>query len=992
MIPRQSWAKVRAWEGNITIPTYGWVEDVNPKFWALEEDVKFSTTVKGSIVYPYTMQDHLFRTKAARTYKALFLENEYLKVTCLPELGGRLHSVFDKTENKEMFHLNDVIKPGMIAMRGAWISGGIEWNAGPHGHTVAILSPVDALIGRNADGSAYLEINNLEKSLRTRWIVRVTLHPGKAYLDEQIRIFNPTDAISPYYFWNCTAFPNRSGTRFIYPMTLGTDHNGVRFFSWPIHEGKDISWLKNYETSASVFSVNCVFDFFGAYDVDMDRGIVQVADHHELSGKKAWTWGTWDFGLVSQQNLTDDDGPYIEVQSGPLPTQSDYGMLLPRQEVSWQEWWYPVHGLGDGFEYATKDIAIQTIRENDELKLHILSTGNFSRAICTLSQGRNILLKRTVNLTPKNPRMLTLFSAPQSPVDVTIKTRKGQLLASFATPLPIPKISPPEPSMLMTKPDEQLTLEEKYLKGLKYDLATNRKKAREYYEMALAEDARYSPALRALAVLDIEAGLYEKAAQQLKTALSRDDNDGLSWFFLGLSHLKLGDRNETLRCAYKAVRCLGTASLGHDLAGRAYMRSGDYLKAVEAFERAVQLNPNDTKAENHLLLALYAAGNTKLAYRNAKERIARNPTDLVPRALIALQNKGQMERFARKARAFVGEDDFQMLETSLVFGELGLANEGARLLLAVCVEAVPENERSPLPIYYLAYFASMKKDQAKAKIYLNQVAGIYRDYIFPSRPEAIEVFKYAIEENPDDAYAHLHIGNLYCHLGRLSEAVRHWQRAANLDPFLSVAFRNLGLYAWAVENDLSKAEKYYRNAIAARPKDQALYRDLADVLLAANKRPEAIKVLESTPFEILRRADIIIVLAQAYLDEQRYGNAIDLLESTPYFVNWEGQTITWDIFNKAHLERGKGRFENKNFEGALQDFEAALTYPENIGVGRSNRPPEAPAQYWRGKALEALGRLEDARSAWKEGAAGHAGSGEQNKYRELCEKALSIKE
>lgn len=996
IFPVQSWAKVKAWEGTITIPTYGWAEDVNPKFWALEGEVKFSTTVKGSIVYPYTMQDHLYRTKADRTYKALFLENEYLKVTCLPELGGRLHSVFDKTEGKEMFHLNNVIKPGMIAMRGAFISGGVEWNAGPQVHTVTILSPVDALIGRNADGSAYLEVSNLEKSLRTRWTVRVTLHPGKAYLDEQIRIFNPTDAISPYYFWNCTAFPNQPGTRFIYPMTLGTDHHGVRFFSWPIHKGKDISWLKNYETSASIFSVDCAFDFFGAYDVDMDRGIVQVANHNELSGKKAWTWGNWDFGLVSQQNLTDDDGPYIEVQSGPLPTQSDYGMLLPRQEVSWREWWYPVHGLGDGFEYATKNIAIRTIREYDELKLHILSTGNFSRAICTLSQGCNILLKKTVNLTPENPLMLTLFSAPQSPVDVTIKTRKGQVLASFVTPLPIPKISPPEPSKLMTKPDEQLTPEEKYLKGRKYDLATNRKKASEYYEKALAEDARYSPALRALAVLDIEAGLYEKAIQRLTTALSRDSTDGLSWFFLGLSHFRRGgsrtaltDRNETLRCAYKAVRCPGTASLGYDLAGRAYMRSGDYVKAVEAFERAVQLNTNDTKAENHLLLALYAAGNTKLAYRNAKERTARNPTDLVPRALIALQNKGQMERFVRKARAFVGEDDFQMLETSLVFGELGLANEAARLLLAVCVEAVPENERSPLPIYYLAYFASMQKDQAKAMAYLNQAAGIYRDYIFPSRPEAIEVFKYAIEENPDDAYAHLHIGNLYCHLGRLSEAVRHWQRAANLDPSLSVAFRNLGLYAWAVENDLSKAEIFYRKAITARPKDQALYRDLADVLFAANNRPEAIKVLESTPFEILRRADVIIMLAQAYLGEQRYSNAIDLLESTPYFVNWEGQTITWDIFNKAHLERGKGRFENENFEGALQDFEAALTYPENIGVGRSNRPPEAPAQYWRGKALQALGRLEDARSAWKEGAAGYAGSGEQNKYRELCTEALS---
>ncbi|MHC4461501.1 MAG: tetratricopeptide repeat protein, partial [Planctomycetota bacterium] len=202
------------------------------------------------------------------------------------------------------------------------------------------------------------------------------------------------------------------------------------------------------------------------------------------------------------------------------------------------------------------------------------------------------------------------------------------------------------------------------------------------------------------------------------------------------------------------------------------------------------------------------------------------------------------------------------------------------------------------------------------------------------------------------------------------------------------AFRNLGLYAWAVENNLTRAEEFYRKAIAARPKDQTLYRDLADILLAANKRSEAIKVLESTPFEKLRRADIIIMLAQAYLDEQRYTDAIDLLESTPYFVNWEGQTITWDIFHKAHLERGRKRFEAENFKLALQDFKAALTYPDNIGVGRSNKPQEAPAQYWRGRALEALGRLEDARSAWKQGVAGPEGSNEQKKYQELCKKAL----
>ena len=990
VLSSRSYANVKAWEGTITIPTYGWAEDVNPKLWALEGEVKFSTTVKGSIVYPYPMQDHLSRTKKDRTYKALFLENEYLKVTCLPELGGRLHSVFDKTEGKEMFHLNKVIKPSMIAMRGAFISGGVEWNAGPQVHTVTILSPVDALVGRGADGSAYLEINNLEKSQRTQWTVRVTLHPGKAYLDEQIRIFNPVDAISPYYFWNCTAFPNLPGTRFIYPMTLGTDHNAVKFFSWPIHEGRDMTWLKNYEIYSSVFSVDCVFDFFGAYEVGADRGIVQVADHRELGGKKAWTWGTWDFGIVSQQNLTDNDGPYIEVQSGPLPTQSDYGMLLPRQEVSWQEWWYPVHGLGDGFEYATKDIAVQTTREDDTLRLRIIATSPFPGATCLITRDGRRLLRKTIDLGPENPKTVTLPAVGQSPVEVTIRTGKRQVIASFVTPLPIPKTAEPKPSDLMNKPDEQLSLEEKYLRGRKHDLATNRRRAREYYEKALAEDERYSPALRALAVLDIEAGLYEKAAGRLRTAVKRNDTDGLSWYFLGVSHLRLGNDAEALRCAYKAIRCLGTDSLGCDLAGRAHMRLGEYSDAVEVLKRAARLNPKDYKAQDHLLLALYAAGRKKAAYKQAKDRIAENPTALVPRMIIAIQNKDQMNRFVREARAFVGEDEFEMLEAGLVFAEVALANEAEKLLRAACVEAVPEDQRSPLPVYYLAYLSSLQKDRAKAGAYLDQAARMHRDYVFPSRPEEVAVFEYAVKNNPDDAHAHLHLGNLYSHLDRQDEAVWQWSKAVELDSSLSVAFRNLGLYAWSVEEDLSKAEGLYRKAIAARPKDQTLYRDMAEIRLAAKRRPDAIKTLESTPYEKIRRADIIIMLAQMYLNEQQYTDTIDLLESTPYFVNWEGQTITWDLFHKAHVERGRQRFEDEDFAGALHDFETSLTYPENIGVGRSNRPREASAQYWRGKALQALGRLDEARSAWKQGAAGHKGSGKQNENIELCKKALSM--
>lgn len=988
--PAKVRAEVRAWEGEITIPTYPWQDDINPTFWALEEGAKLSTTVKTSIIYPYTMQDHLSRTKVDRTYKALFLENEYLKVTCLPELGGRLHSVLDKTQNQETFHLNHVIKPGMIAMRGAWISGGVEWNTGPHGHTVTIVSPVDALVGQNPDGSAYLEISNQEKIFRTRWTVRVTLHPGRAYLDERIRLFNPTDGMHPYYFWNCTAFPNRPGTRFIYPMTLGTDHNAREFFHWPIHEGRDLSWLKNYETYSSIFSVDCQHDFFGAYDVDANRGIVQVANHRELGGKKAWTWGEWDFGKVAEKNLTDEDGPYIEVQSGPLPTQSDYGMLAPRDGVAWQEYWYPVHGLGNGFEYATPDLAAQTDSAGNRWTLRLLATGRFPQSTCTLSCQGNQLVSKHLDLGPEKPQVIELPQKPAQPVDVEVVSQSGRVLARFTTPLPIPNTTPPDASKFAEKPEADLSAEQLYLKGRKFDRGTDRLKAREYYGKALARDPSHILALRSLAVLDFEAGLYPQAITRLQQALDRDSDDGLAWFYVGACQLRLGNLKEALDAGYHSARCTGTTSIGYDLAGRAHLRLGDAPAAVGAFEKAVAANTNDAAAADHLMWANYAAGNKRTALLLAKARKAENPTDPLPRILLNLAVESALATELREIRALMGEDDFELIEATISLAELGLFKEAAQLLKIGCVEIVPRAERSALAQYYLAWYSAKSGDDRGARTWLDRAAKTDKPLEFASRPECIAVLQYAILADPQDAHAKLQLGNLLANLGRMDEAVNWWQKTAQQDPKQSIAWRNLGL-ASAARNDPAKAEACYRKAIAARPDDQTLYRDLAEMLIATKRRPEAIDLVETMPVKAMRRADLIVLLAQAYLDEKRYADAIGLLESTPYFVNWEGQDVTWRIFNQAHIARGQQRMEAKAYDKALADFEAALTYPANLNVGRSNKPEEAPAQYWRGKALEALGRQDDARAAWKLGADGADVKGQQNDYRQKCKEALAKK-
>ena len=384
--------EVRVYESTVELPTYPWSRgDLNPHFpWTY-----------GKPIYPYPLQDELSRKKIPRTYRTMVVENKFLKVTVIPELGGHVHSVFDKTAGRQMFYVNHVVKPGLIGLRGAWISGGIEFNTGPQRHTVTCVSPVSCKFVEFEDGSKGIAIGNVERVFRTQWVVVIRLRPDRKFLEERIRIANVTPYFQPYYFWNCTAVPNTDGMRFLYPMKVGTDHAGRKFYRWPIHNGVDLSWSKNYLRPTSIFAYKCDQDFFGSYDVDADYGIVAYANHYQVPGKKAWTWGRGDDGIRAMATLTDDGSWYNEVQTGPLRTQADYGLLEPHQVIAWKEWWYSVHGIGT-YVYANKNVALNVIeKEGDKLQIKLIGTGTWKDCELVLCGGK-IKKKRKSNKNRNN--------------------------------------------------------------------------------------------------------------------------------------------------------------------------------------------------------------------------------------------------------------------------------------------------------------------------------------------------------------------------------------------------------------------------------------------------------------------------------------------------------------------------------------------------------------------------------------------------------------
>jgi len=278
----------------------------------------------------------------------------------------------------------------------------------------------------------------------------------------------------------------------------------------------------------------------------------------------------------------------------------------------------------------------------------------------------------------------------------------------------------------------------------------------------------------------------------------------------------------------------------------------------------------------------------------------------------------------------------------------------------------------------------LKGNDENAADYLNRASSNYQDFINVVRPEMEDALLFAVKTNEKDAVAAYQLGNLYANFGRLTEAAHFWNKATISDPNLSIPWRNLGLYNWVVKNDHKKSEQCYKNAIKARPLDQTLYRDYAKVLVDNGRLNEAISILETMKFKGARRSDLIIDLAQNYLDNKNYDDCIDLLTSVPYFVNWEGSSITWNIFNEANVNKGIALFDEANYREALKAFDKALTFPENLGVGQSMRTQEAKAWFWKGKTLLAMNKNKEALSAWKSGAATFDGSEDQNRFKKLC--------
>ena len=973
--------EVRAWEDEVVIPTYPLgPEDSYPVFAAFGR----------RNIYPYAMQTGLAHEKRDVTHRVLMLENEHLRLMVLPDLGGRLYSLYDKDARRDVFYRNHVIKPGLVGQRGAWISGGVEFNF-PTGHTVTGFSPVLGLVRRNEDGSASIVIGDIEKVTRMAWSVTLTLNPGMAALQQDVHLYNRTTEPHRYYFWSNSAFPARPQTRFISPARYQTDHGGDYVFAWPVHDGVDISWDRSHSGSTSYFGLDVREDFFGAYDYAADAGLVHVADHREVPGKKFWTWGTGDSSQRWVEILTDDDGQYIEVQSGRFWNQNTWKQLLPQQTVHWREWWYGVSGLG-GFDYAEEDGALSIRLEAGRLQLGIRPVRDFSQGQVLVEREGRELARHGVKLAAARPAHVSLPVADTTGVAIRVLSGNREVMvydpSDLANPQPVSvgeRGQEREPDLAELTPDAILLRARHHLNRADFEAA----------EEALAAGLEIDPGhvglLTTLGFTELTRGLCGRAESRFAAALERDDEDPGALYGGAVAAFYRGDLAE----AEKRLRGLfddpvyGTGA--RLLTGQALMRSGRRRQAAEVFSACALRAPHADKAAAYHAAALRSLGRPLEALAAAAAGLAANPLSSLLQTEAWLCRQQLPETPGSGNTGLSGpwqhRDPDVLLEA--VVDELAIGDHAAarailhRALLAPAtgggaspdrrdgaaaptdLSSVPADAH-PLVLYYLADAeARLGNDEVAVALGVLASRADTRD-VFPFRVETVTVLDAALERDPQDAAARYYRGNVLARHGRLDEALAAWQRSVALDRGNPVAWRNVAL-ALADAGDEAGAVEACRQAIAAAPADIRLYSDL-DELYRDMDADLDVRLANIT--EGLRHGrdnDLATAAASLLTEAGRYQEAIDLLSSQQFDV-WEGGYGIHSAWEAAHMGRGLEAFETGATDVALHHFLRAMEYPANLGVGRPENERLALPKYWAGRAHEVLGQQDEAAVFYRQAA------------------------
>ncbi|MCQ2257344.1 MAG: DUF5107 domain-containing protein [Bacteroidaceae bacterium] len=935
---------VKAWKEKVVIPTYEpGKPEKNPIF--LEKRVYQGSS---GVVYPYPVIESISDEKVDKEYEAVYIENEYIKVMILPELGGRVQMAYDKIKQRHFIYYNHVIKPALVGLAGPWISGGIEFNWPQH-HRPSTFMPVDCTIENGKDGSITVWVNERERMFHQQGQAGFTLRPGCAYLEIQGRLYNPTETPQTFLWWANPAVAVNDEYQSVFPPDVNAvfDHGKRAVSSFPIATGTyykmdysagvDISNYRNIPVPTSYMVAKSNYNFEGGYENDTQAGMLHVADHHVAPGKKQWTWGNGDFGRAWDRNLTDEDGPYIELMAGVFTeNQPDFSWLMPYEEKSFVQYFMPYRELGI-VKNASKDFLINI----DEKSFKIFATSKQEvNVVLKNSVTGSILYDSTVVISPESILQVPIDTTEDELKQLRLYVIKNGRVALSWKP-ESDEIKPiPDAAEAALLPDEIKTNEQLFLTGLhleQYRHATW--SALDYYEEALRRDPLDVRCNNAVGLWYFRRGRFAKAEPYFRTAVKtlqkRNLNpyDGEPLYNLALCLKYLGQYDEAYDWFYKSTWNAAWQQAGFFACAQIAAMKGEWEDALMLVDKSLINGWHNHKARGlkaHILKQLCAEEFDVFA----EESLKINPFNY---AILYEQDRiDEMKELMR-------HDSNNYDELALDYVAAGLED----VALDIWNIAIEEKAATALTYYYIAWITGNEQD-------IKAASEQDISFCFPNRLEAVQ----ALSALPNDSNAMFMLGNLYYDKRQYDIAKECWEKSEKINPALPTVHRNLALLYYNKEHDTDKAVMEMEMAFTLDQTDARVFMEL-DQLYKKLEKPfeERLQNYDALPHIISQRDDLILEHATILNQLGRHEEAKDIIDNH-VFHPWEGgEGKVSGQYQLCRLEIAKALIEKKeNITRAIQLLEECLIFPHSLGEGKLYGAQDNDFYYYLGKAFELKGK------------------------------------
>ena len=963
-------------ESTVTIPTYKvYPPERSPLF--IENRAYQGSTGK---VYPLPVTEKISDTQEDVEYQAVFLENDYLQIMILPQLGGRIQRALDKTNGYDFVYYNHVIKPALVGLTGPWISGGIEFNWPQH-HRPSTYSPVDYSFEQKEDGSATVYLSEIDKMYGTKGMAAITLYPDKAYIEIKGQLYNNTATPQTFLWWANPAVPVNDHTYSVFPPDVHAvmDHGKRAVSTFPIatgeyykydySEGIDISMYKNIKVPTSYMAAHSDYDFIGNYDENLQAGLLHVADHHISPGKKQWTWGNADFGRAWDRNLTETDGPYIELMTGVYAdNQPDFTWLKPYEEKTFTQYFMPYKGVGR-VKNATKDAMISFDIKDGSADIALYTSSVQKNLTITVTKENRTLYTAQTDTTPKSCFHDT-FSTELPSADgctVTVSAGGGRILVSYTAVKQEP-VPTPEPAKPLLPPEELKSTEELFLGAQhleQYRHATY--EPADYYEEGLRRDSTDIRLNNGYGMLLLKRGHFQEARKHFEKAIEKqtwknpNPYYGEGYYNLGLALYYLGEEEKSYDAFYKAIWSHETQSSGFYWLAALCCKKGDYEQALAFAEQSLIRNWHNMKTRTLKASILRALGKDNSAF--LKESLAIDPLYMGCLFEQALSQKSadtlSPETDLKSWKASMRKEAHNYLELSLDYIRAGFYTDALTIL-----DSSPD--KSPLIYYYQGYVYTMLNENAQALSAFRKGEEANPDYCFPNRIEEILILECAIRSLPCAPFAHYYLGNLLYDKKQYDAAISHWEKSRAENDSYAMTSRNLAIAFYNKRRDPVSAMALMEKAFDLEPDNSRFLLEL-DQISARNNVPveKRLERLKQYPRLVKERDVLYLEYITLLNDTGQYDEALSCLMSHQ-FHPWEGgegrvigqyrYALTW----KALQEMDKGHYEN-----ALEFLSRTFAYPENLGEGKLPNVQDTVALYYTGRCLDALDKKEEAQKYFR---------------------------